>query len=200
VAILKVAQMGHPVLRRVAEPVPVEVVRTPAFQAFVDDLLETMEAHDGAGLAAPQVHVSQRVVVLVLDPAVGPEVLVNPVIRPLTPSIARTLEGCLSVEGLRGVVERPAHVRVDALDRTGHPKAYELRGFPAVVVQHECDHLDGVLYVDRVEPRTLAFLDELARWGRLDDPSGERNARGPDMAPGVIPIPPDVGVLLGLEA
>jgi peptide deformylase len=184
VAILKVAQMGHPVLREVARPVPVDVLRTPAFQQFLDDLLQTMEEYDGAGLAAPQVHVSVRAVVLVLDPEQGPEFLINPVIRPLSDVTTRTLEGCLSVEGLRGVVERPAHVRVDALDREGRPLAYELEGFPAVVVQHECDHLDGRLYLDRVDTRTLGFLEETERYVVAPKPALEARIRvmAPDPA------------------
>lgn len=167
-SILRVAQMGHPVLRMVAQPVAPEQLRSETFQRFLDDMLETMDEYEGAGLAAPQVHTSVRAVVLVLDDAKGPEFLINPVIRPLSDLTTRTMEGCLSVEGLRGVVTRPAHVRVDALDRHGNALAYELKGFPAVVVQHECDHLDGVLYVDRVEPITLAFVPELERHGALD--------------------------------
>lgn len=164
-AILRVAQMGHPVLRQVAEPVPAELIGTDGFQQFCDDLLETMDEYDGAGLAAPQVHVSLRVVVLTLDDDKGPEFLVNPEIEVLTTETTRTWEGCLSVEGLRGAVDRPNHVRVRALDRDGTPKAYELQGFPAVVVQHECDHLDGVLYVDKVDTQTLTFLREYRRFG-----------------------------------
>lgn len=164
-AILKVAQMGHPVLRQVAAPVRRADLASPRVQQLIDDLFETMDAYDGAGLAAPQVHVPLRIVVLTFDEDTGPEVLVNPVIRPLSDVSVQTLEGCLSVEGLRGIVERPGHVQVDFLDRHGHPHRYELTGFPAVVVQHECDHLDGVLYLDRAVPRSLAFVDELMRHG-----------------------------------
>lgn len=167
-AILRVAQLGHPVLRLVAQPVEPEQILTEDFQRFLDDLLETMEEYDGAGLAAPQVHTSVRAVVLTLDPDRGPEIFINPVITPLSEETTRTVEGCLSVTRMRGVVERPAHVKVEFLDRFGRPWAYELKGFPAVVVQHECDHLDGVLYVDRVDPVTLAFLDEYERYGALD--------------------------------
>lgn len=167
-AILRVAQLGHPVLRLVAKPVDPADINTEDFQRFLDDMLETMDEYDGAGLAAPQVHTSLRVVALTLDSDVGPEILVNPVITPLSDLTTRTVEGCLSVHGMRGVVERPAHVRVEALDRYGREKVYELKGFPAVVVQHECDHLDGTLYVDRVDPVTLAFLDQYERYGSLD--------------------------------
>ncbi len=177
-AILKVAQMGHPVLREIAEPVDEEMLQSDEFQQFCDDLLETMEEYEGAGLAAPQVHISLRVVVLTLDNQRGPEFLINPVITPLTDSTARTFEGCLSVEGIRGAVERPDHVQVVALDRNGQPKAYELTGFPAVVVQHECDHLDGVLYIDRADPKTLAFLREYRRFGPLGEDADYEDEEG----------------------
>lgn len=165
-AILRVAQMGHPVLRLIAEPVDPNDITTVDFQRFLDDMLETMEEYDGAGLAAPQVYTSIRVVVLTLDEE--PEFLINPEITVLSEGTSKSVEGCLSVEDIRGVVERPNHIRLDAYGRDGAKKSYELRGFPAVVTQHECDHLDGVLYVDRADPLTLAFLREYHRFGRLD--------------------------------
>jgi len=164
-SILRVAQLGHPVLRQVAEPVPPELLGTAAFDKLCQDMLDTLDEYDGAGLAAPQVHIPLRLVVLTLTDEVGPEFLVNPVITVLGETTRRTWEGCLSVEGMRGFVERPDHVRVDALGRKGDPVAYELRGFPAVVVQHECDHLDGVIYIDKVLPRSLMFVREYRRWG-----------------------------------
>lgn len=167
-AILRVAQMGHPVLRLAAQPVDPEEIPTDDFQRFLDDMLETMEEYDGAGLAAPQVHTSIRVVALTLDDDRGPEFLINPVVTPLSDLTTRTVEGCLSVHRLRAVVERPAHVRLEFLDRSARPWVLELKGFPAVVAQHECDHLDGTLYVDRADPVTLAFLDEYERFGSLD--------------------------------
>lgn len=160
--------MGHPVLRMVADPVDPQAITTPPFQRFLDDMLQTMHEYDGAGLAAPQVYTSLRVAVLVLDHDRGPEFLINPVIEPLTDDTIRTVEGCLSVEGLRGVVHRPAHIRLTAYGRDGQQKVYELSGFPAVVTQHECDHLDGVLFVDKAETTTLAFLPEYRRYGSLD--------------------------------
>jgi len=168
-AILRVAQLGHPVLRQVCEPVSHELFGEPLFEKLCADMLDTLDDYDGAGLAAPQVHVPLRLVVLTLTDDVGPEFLVNPVITPIGESTRRTWEGCLSVEGMRGLVERPDHVRVEALDRAGNPIAYELRGFPAVVVQHECDHLDGVIYVDKVLPRSLMFVREYRRWGPPDE-------------------------------
>ena len=164
-AILKVAQMGHPVLRSLSRALEPHEIATAGFQRFCDDLLETMYEYDGAGLAAPQVHVPLRVVVLVLDDERGPEYFVNPQITVLAETTRQTWEGCLSVEGMRGLVERPDHVHVRGLDRDGSPKEVELKGHPAVVIQHECDHLDGVLYVDRVLPRALMFVEEYRRWG-----------------------------------
>jgi len=167
-AILKVAQMGHPVLREIAAPVDPAVIGTPAFQAFIDDMLETMEEYEGAGLAAPQVHISQRVVVLELASSRGAEVMINPEIELLTDEHRGTVEGCLSVEGMRARVWRPNHLCVRFLDREGEARGYELKGFAATVVQHECDHLDGVLFVDRCDTRTLAFMPEYRRFGPLD--------------------------------
>jgi peptide deformylase len=181
VAVLKVAQMGHPVLRMVAEPVDAELFASDEFQQFCDDLLETMEDYDGAGLAAPQVHTLLRVVVLTLDDDRGPEFLVNPVITPLTEEKMKYYEGCLSVEGMRAAVYRPRAVRLVAFDRDGTPKAYELEGFPAIVAQHECDHLDGVLFVDRCDTKTLAFLREYRRFGPLDEQDEDTDEQTPEL-------------------
>ena len=150
-AILKIAQLGHPVLRQPSQPVDPVLIPTAAFQRFCDDLLETMDEYDGAGLAAPQVHVPLRVVVLTLAKSRGPEFMINPVITPLTGELASEIEGCLSVDGLRARVWRPRHIRVQFLDRQGEERIYELRGFAAVITQHECDHLDDVLFVDRCD-------------------------------------------------
>lgn len=171
-AILKVAQVGHPVLRLVSKEITPEELATDEFQAFLDDLLDTMIEYDGAGLAAPQVHHPLRVVVLSLTEERGPEFFVNPKITVLSDTTRKTWEGCLSVEGMRGLVERPDHIRIDALDRDGEPKTLEVKGFGAVVLQHECDHLDGVLYVDRMIPRSLVALREFRRWGPPEEFAG----------------------------
>ena len=168
-AILRVAQMGHPILRMICQPVETMAFATPEFQGLCDDMLDTLYEYDGAGLAAPQVHVPLRVVVLTLEDARGPEFFVNPVITPLSDEKVWKWEGCLSVDGIRGKVERFGHVRIEAFDRYGQAKAYELQGFPAVVVQHECDHLDGILYIDKADRQTLAFLSEYRKWGPLDE-------------------------------
>lgn len=165
-AILKVAQVGHPVLRRKSREVTPEELSSPAFQQFLDDLLDTMVEYDGAGLAAPQVHTLLRAVVLTLTDERGPEFLINPRITVLPGAEPRrTWEGCLSIEGFRALVERPDFVRVSALDRDGTEKTLEIKGHGAVVVQHECDHLDGVLYIDRAMPRSFVSVREYRRFG-----------------------------------
>lgn len=164
-AILKVARMGNPVLRLVAEPVGPAVLASDEFQSFLDDLYESMLDQEGVGLAAPQVHRSQRVVVFQLDSDEEPMFLINPVIQPTSEARAWGYEGCLSIPELRGRVERWADIRVDALDRDGQPFAFEAHGWAARVVQHECDHLDGVLYIDRAQVGSLAFLKEFRRYG-----------------------------------
>lgn len=171
--ILKVARMGHPILRERALEVAPEQIVEPAFQKLIDDMIETMAEYDGAGLAAPQVHVAQRLVMFHLDsnpryPQADPvplTIAVNPVITPLTNELQGMWEGCLSVPGLRGYVERPARVRFEALDRYGQRMEEELEGFAAVVIQHECDHLDGRLFIDRITDTTrLAFQREFERY------------------------------------
>jgi peptide deformylase len=171
-AILKVARMGNPVLRRVADPIPVDNICTPETRSLIQDMLETVHEYDGLGLAAPQVHRSVRLVLLALDAEEGFEVWINPVLSVMGEEAMTTTEGCLSVPDLRGDVTRPGQVRVQALDQNAEAVDKVLDGFPAVVAQHECDHLDGVLFVDRVDTRTLAFLPEYRRYGRgtdLDD-------------------------------
>ena len=148
-AVLKVRKYGDPVLRRRAEPVG-EI--TPAIRAAVDDMIETMYDEVGIGLAAPQVGVSIRLI-LVDDGSRGPRALINPTIVGRGGSI-RGEEGCLSIPGIFGEVERSEWVRVEAQDAEGHPLAFETRGLQARVIQHEMDHLDGVLFIDRLPPVT----------------------------------------------
>jgi len=179
-AILHVAQMGHPVLRMVAEPIDPAIIPTPQFQRFCEDLLATMIECDGQGLAAPQVHHPLRVTVLTLSEERGPEYFINPDIEYLTEDTVRFYEGCLSIEGIRAAVDRCAHIRVRALDRDGTLKVLELKGFPAVVVQHEVDHLDGVLFLDRCDTRTLAFVSEFRRFGPLDRLDADEEAEEPE--------------------
>ena len=181
VAILKVARIGHPVVRMAAAPVPEAEIASADFQRLVDEMIVTMHEYDGVGLAAPQVHVSLRVAVIEVpasnarsEAAVPLTVLVNPVVTPLGDERVSGGEGCLSVPGLRGVVSRFNRVRLEALDREGRPYAAEASGFFARVIQHECDHLDGKVYLDRMEDmRTLSFLRELHR--HVPDPEEEED-------------------------
>jgi len=172
-AVLKVARLGHPVLRRVAEPVSPEAIRAPEIQRFIDDLIETMDDYDGAGLAAPQVHVSRRIVVYGVDQnprypeaeSVPLTVLINPRLTPVGTDQEEDWEGCLSLPDLRGKVPRYTALQVDAFGRDGAPLRFTARDFHARVVQHECDHLDGRVYVDRMTSMaTLTFLPEFQRY------------------------------------
>lgn len=167
-AILKVARIGHPVVRMPASPISPEVLRTPALQRLIDDMRQTMHEYEGVGLAAPQIHESLRLVVLQVPASdqrtkggVPFSVLVNPVVTPLGPETLDGWEGCLSVPDLRGLVPRFARLRLDALDREAQPYTLEAEGFHARVIQHECDHLDGSVYLDRMRDlRSLTFLKE----------------------------------------
>ena len=176
-SILKVAQIGHPVLRQVARPVTPEELRSAELQRFIDDMIETMHDAAGAGLAANQVHRPIRVCVIEVKdnprypykPNIPLTVLVNPVLTPLSEERFENYEGCLSVPDLRGKVWRSAELRVQALDRRGEALDYEVRGITAGTFQHECDHLDGKLFVDRVhDPRTLCTWKEFGRRAEAD--------------------------------
>jgi peptide deformylase len=152
---LQIAQLGQPVLRAIARDVSAEEIRTPEFQQFIDDMLQTLGEANGAGLAGPQVFRSQRIFLAgVLPPTEdkgprGVEVFINPRITGITGEQASAWEGCLSFSELLVLVERPIGVRVEFLNRQGEPRMLELADFPARVVQHELDHLDGILTIDR---------------------------------------------------
>ena len=172
-SILKVARIGHPVIRARAKTVDPAVIPSRDFQRFLDDMVETMHEYDGVGVAAPQVHVSLRVAVLAVPAGDGRggrkgvplTVLINPVVTALSKKQALDVEGCLSVPDLRGVVPRFEKVRLDALGRDGKPYSLIATGFHARVIQHECDHLDGSVYLDRMDGmKTLGFLDEMQRF------------------------------------
>ncbi len=155
--------MGDPVLRKKAEPL--EAVDED-IRRLIKDMFETMYKADGVGLAAPQVGVSQRVIVV--DPHeqdVKPFGLVNPVIVQSADDVERGEEGCLSIPGLKDIVERPAAVVVEALDAEGQPVRIEAEGLLARVLQHEVDHLDGILFIDRVSPLKRKML--LKRWQKV---------------------------------
>ncbi|MGB0747794.1 MAG: peptide deformylase [Magnetospiraceae bacterium] len=179
-AILKIARMGHPVLARPADPVDDPTV--PEIQKLIADMIDTMKDASGAGLAAPQVHVPLQLVIFHVppaeemperyraaglaedDPTVGMTVLINPVIEPLTEETAVAFEGCLSLPGFSGAVPRYTHIRYRGLGPDGAAIDREARGFHARVVQHECDHLQGILYPQRMPDLGLfGFTEELAK-------------------------------------
>ena len=175
-AIRSVLRMGDPRLRRIASAVPPEAIGSQDFTELIDDLRDTMAAMEGAGLAAPQIGVPWRVVIFGVSkstrypeaPPIPETVLINPVIKPLGHERCHGWEGCLSVPGLRGSVSRWQRVQYRGLDAEGQQIAREVEGFHARVVQHECDHLDGVLFPDRLDdPRMFGFSDELEAAGLL---------------------------------
>lgn len=172
--LLNIARMGRPVLRQVAEPV--KDPAAPEIQRLIDSMIETLQDSGGVGLAAPQVHHPLRIIVLGIsearanglpsseDGAIGPLAIINPVITILDDSEVMGFEGCLSIPGLRGVVPRAARIRYEGLDRSGAPLSITASGFHARVVQHEVDHLNGLLYPDRMRDlKMLAFTEEVPR-------------------------------------
>ena len=172
-AILKVARLGHPVLRHPTADFSRSEISSGPVQKLIDDMIETMKEYDGVGLAADQIHVSKQVAVLeVADnprypskPQVPLTVLVNPRITPLSEAMEDDWEGCLSIPDLRGLVPRYRRIRVQAWDRKGKPLDFVAEDFHARVIQHEFDHLNGHVYLDRMrDMKSLAFLQEFARY------------------------------------
>lgn len=180
-AILKVARLGHPVLRRKATPISKEDVQSPRVQQLIDDMFETMLEYQGIGLAAPQVHEGLRLFVAGLRTMDVPPVLeadadmpfltvINPEVVPVTKAMDTDWEGCLSIPDIRGQVPRPDSIRLRALDRTGRKFELVAHGLSARVIQHENDHLDGIIFFDRMKSlETLAFMDEFRRFHSKDD-------------------------------
>ena len=168
-AIRPILRMGDPRLRQVSQAVA--EFDTPELHELIADMFETMAAADGAGLAAPQIGVLQRIMIFSVDDnprypdveAVPTTVLINPQFTVIGQEIDGFWEGCLSVPGMRGYVQRPARIRYSGFDQFGKPIEREAEGFHATVFQHEYDHLDGILYVDRLaDPRQFGFVEELA--------------------------------------
>ena len=188
-AILKIARMGHPVLSHPA--LPVDDPAAPAIARLIDDMVDTLVDANGAGLAAPQVHVPLRLVLFRVppgretdeqesgdgesDPAPAsapesPTVLINPEIAPVGTRMTDDMEACLSLPGLAGLVPRHHRIRYRWTDIEGRTHECEAEGFHARVVQHECDHLDGILYPMRMtDLSTLAFTSELGRAQAVED-------------------------------
>ncbi len=175
-SVREILTIGHPLLRERAREVSAAELATAEVQELVDDLVDTMRAANGAGLAAPQIGVPLRVAVIEVaghnprypyKPPIPLTVVVNPVIEPVDDELVEINEGCLSVPDLRGSVLRHVTVRVRHMDRDGGQHEAVVRGLSAGTYQHECDHLDGVLFVDRVaDPRTLATWAQFERFHR----------------------------------
>ena len=173
-AILKVARMGHPILRKKARKLEANEIGSELIQRLIRDMIETMHEYSGIGLAAPQVHESLQLAIIEIEPD-NPRypdaekkpltVFINPKITVLDDARQGFWEGCLSVSDLRGFVERPRKVRVDYLDAGGKPQMIIGEDFLATVIQHELDHLDGRLYVDRItDTSKLSYIEEYQRY------------------------------------
>jgi peptide deformylase len=175
-SILKVARMGNPVLRAKARAVEPSEIRQPGFQKFIDDMIETMNEYRGIGLAAPQVHEGVRLIVVGIqhddedqesDIHILP--LINPEVTPVGADLVEGWEGCLSIPEVRGRVPRAPVIQVRFLDRRGKRVESTLDGFAARVVQHETDHLDGVLFIDRMRSfDSLTYLEEYGKFWAKD--------------------------------
>jgi peptide deformylase len=174
--------MGHPVLRTKAQPVPASEITSPRIQRLIDDMFETMREYSGIGLAAPQVHEGLRVFVAGLrTPEATPGelnddtdmpfiALINPQFTPVGDEIISGWEGCLSIPDIRGLVPRASRIQVKAYDRNGRIIELDARGLPARVIQHETDHLDGILFFDRMNSfESLTFSDEYRRYWTEDE-------------------------------
>jgi len=191
-AVREVLRMGHPTLRVKASPVSKEEILSDEFKSLINDMFETMEAEEGIGIAAPQIGVSKQVAIVGVPKdnprypdAPEPEegdgedendfdvlVVINPTITVVDEEKMGFWEGCLSVPGLRGYVERPKKIKVEFTDLEGNSQTVEAKGFAATVFQHELDHLDGVLYVDRVEDiKKLSYIDEYLEYHDQDEES-----------------------------
>ena len=171
--ILKVARLGHPVVRTPAQPVAVDQIRTPEFQKLLDDMVETMHEYHGVGLAAPQIHLGLQLAVLEVEgnprypdaPPVPLTYLINPVVTVLDDSRVEEWEGCLSIPDMRGAVPRHKKIRVTALGRNAEALDIVAEDFHARVIQHETDHLKGEVYLDRMNG--MRTLSHLAEWQRF---------------------------------
>ena len=173
-SILKVARMGHPVLRERARPLDKSDIKSAVVQKLIDDMLDTMHEYHGVGLAGPQVHEGLRIFVGMLqedlDEKIDAAVIINPEIIPNASATEEGWEGCLSIPDIRGMVPRYTDITLKALDRTGRSIELALKDFPARVAQHETDHLDGVLFFDRMKSmQSLTFLDEYSRFHAKDE-------------------------------
>jgi peptide deformylase len=177
-SILKVSRMGHPVLRKKMKALSPSEITTAPIQSLIDDMTQTMVEYNGVGLAAPQVHEDLRLFVAMVvtdrDEEDAPEAeveapkvlaIINPEITPVGRAVEEDWEGCLSIPDLRGLVPRARDIRVRGFDRTGQKMDIQASGFMARVIQHETDHLDGILFLDRMKSfQSLSFIEEYARY------------------------------------
>jgi peptide deformylase len=190
-AIQEVIRMGHPALRLKAQPVSLEEIKTEEFRDLIQDMFDTMEDEEGVGIAAPQINVSKQVAIVGMpskssrysdvdsDSESNEEeeeddfeaiVIINPEIKPLEGEMSGFWEGCLSVPGLRGYVERPSKIQVTYYDLEGQKHEEVLDGFAATVFQHECDHLEGKLYIDHIkDPTKLSYIEEYLEFIDTED-------------------------------
>jgi peptide deformylase len=174
-AVREIVEIGHPALRTPARTVEAGEIGSPQIETLIEDLIETKRAAHGAGIAANQVGEPVRVAIAEVEgqnlrypykPPIPLTVMINPVIEPLEEGTAQITEGCLSVPGLRGTLGRHMDIRVTYLDRQGEERSEVKRGLAAGTFQHELDHLNGILFVDRADPRTLATWEEYERTQR----------------------------------
>ena len=179
-SILKVARMGHPVLREKARAIERSGIKQPLLQKLIDDMIETMVEYHGVGLAAPQVHEGVRLFVATLDNGgerdedADPIAIINPEITPVGSEMAEDWEGCLSIPDIRGKVPRAREIKVRGFDRHGERLELRAINFSARVIQHEADHLDGILFFDRMTSLgSLTYLEEYSRYWRKDPDENE---------------------------
>lgn len=175
-SVRKILKIGDPLLRKTSEVVSPDELGTKEFKKLIRDMFDTMRHADGVGLAAPQIGIMKKIVVVGSEPdddgsvTVPEKILINPEITPLTESVDGNWEGCLSVPGMRGYVERPNKIRMKWMDEKGNSHDETIQGYQAVVYQHECDHLNGVLYVDRLKStKMFGFNDSMELSGPILD-------------------------------
>ena len=178
-SILKITQMGHPILRKVAQTVPIENIHLNEMQQFLDDMVETMNDYHGIGLAAPQVFDPRRIIIVGLNPFKTDKadetevtILINPELTFTSEDQTDDWEGCLSIPDIRGIVPRSKCIGISAYDREGKRLTFEAHDYFARVLQHEMDHLNGVLFLDRMKDLiSLSYSEEYSRYQLIDDDS-----------------------------
>ena len=177
-AVLDILRMGHPLLRQMAAPLSQQQIESPEVAKLIEDMIDTLRDAGGVGLAAPQINQSLQLAIIEITeipgrygdtPSLPLSVYINPTIKVLGDQEQGFWEGCLSIPGLRGFVERPQHIEVSYLDRLGHQTSIELKGFLATVFQHEFDHLLGKLYVDRMKDMSQLTFEEEFEQFQLND-------------------------------